>query len=119
MMKMIDDESIFLQILGASPKMKILDFLLTFQAFDYSLTEVAQKTSVSYPIVVNVMEDFLRNGMIAETRKIGKARLFKLDEQNHLTKQLLKLQWEMAKNPAVFIQEESNNKAGEKILEAQ
>lgn len=115
---MVENESIFLQILGTSPKMKILDFLLAFQAFDYSMTEIAQKTNVSYPIVVNVIEDFLRNGIVIETRKIGKARLFKLNEQSTLTKQLLKLQWEMAKNPLIFVQGESAGKTQEEILEA-
>ena len=90
------DESIFLQIFGASPKMKVLDFLLTYQAFDYSLTEIARKTNVSYPIVVNIIEDFLKRGIIKETRKIGKARLIKLNTDNELVRQLLRLQWSLA-----------------------
>lgn len=98
----METESFFLQVFGSSPKMKILDFLLTHQAFDYSMTEIAQKTSVSYPIVVNVIGDFLRNEIILETRKIGKSRLFKLNTANELVKQLLRLQWSMAKKHAVL-----------------
>jgi len=115
---MKQDESIFLQILGSSPKMKVIDFLLTFQAFDYSLTEIAQKTNVSYPIVVNVIEDFLRTGIAIETRKIGKARLFKLNGESILVKHLLKLQWEMAKNPAIFVQPAFLEKSNQPFLEA-
>ena len=93
---MNEEKSIFLQVFGSSPKMKILDFLLTWQGFDYSLTEVAEKTNVSYPIVANVIEDFLKIGLIKETRKIGKSKLFKLNEENELAKKLLKLQFSMA-----------------------
>jgi|SRR3989338_8464158 len=98
----MEQESIFLQVFGSSPKMKVLDFLLTHQAFDYSMTEIAQKTYVSYPIVANTMEDFLRNGIVIGTRKIGKARLFKLNTESELVRQLLRLQWNMTKIHAVL-----------------
>lgn len=94
---MKEEQTIFLQVFGSSPKMKVLDFLLTHQAFDYSMTEMAQKTNVSYPIVVNIIEDFLRNKIVVETRKIGKARLFRINTESELAKQLLRLQWNMAK----------------------
>lgn len=95
-------QSIFLQVFGSSPKMKVLDFLLTHQAFDYSMTEMAQKTNVSYPVVVNIIEDFLRNKIVIETRKIGKARLFRINTESELARQLLRLQWNMAKIHAVL-----------------
>ncbi len=102
-MKMMKEgQSIFLQVFGGSPKMKILDFLLTHSSFDYSLTEIAQKTSVSYPIVVNVINDFLGNGIIIETRKIGKSMLFKLNTNSEFVMQLLKFQWDMAKKPFIL-----------------
>lgn len=42
------NETIFIEVFGSNPVMKVLDFLITFQLFDYPLTEIAKNSEVSY-----------------------------------------------------------------------
>ncbi len=100
----MEQDSIFLNVFGRSPKMKVLDFLLTYQSFDYSLSEIVEKTGVSYTILQNIFQDFLKSSIVVETRKVGKARMFKLNEESLLAKQLLSLQWSIAKNPPIMVE---------------
>ena len=41
-------DSVFLEKMGDSPQTKILDFLLTFREFDYSPTDIAKESEVSW-----------------------------------------------------------------------
>ena len=90
-------ESVFLKITGDSPKLRVLDFLLTFQAFDYSLTDIAKNAEVSYTSLMSFWPELVKTGIVKETRKVGKARMFRINEGNPVVKQLLKLQWAVAK----------------------
>jgi len=90
-------ESIFLKVVGNSPKLRVLDFLLTFQTFDYSLTDIAKNSEISYTSLMAFWPDLVKQGIVIETRKVGKARMFKLNEKSSIVKQLLKLQWTIAK----------------------
>ena len=40
----LEDNSIFIEVFGNSPVMKVLDFLITFADFDYPLTEIARNS---------------------------------------------------------------------------
>lgn len=87
------DKSSFLDVIGDSPKLRILDFLLIFRAYDYSLTDIAKNAHVSYSRLMEFWPQFISKGIVKETRLVGKARMFKLNESNPVVKQLSKLQW--------------------------
>lgn len=101
-------ESIFLKVVGDSPKLRVLDFLLTFQAFDYSLTDIAKNAEVSYTSLMSFWPEFVKGDIVVETRKVGKARMFKLNEKNSIVIQLLKLQWTIAKRVNKIFKKESS-----------
>ena len=42
------EKSIFVEYLGGSPYVKVLDFLIEGQEFDYSMTEVARGSNVGW-----------------------------------------------------------------------
>ena len=44
----MDSKTIFTELFGNNPMMKVIDFLITFQLFDYPLTEIAKNSGVSY-----------------------------------------------------------------------
>jgi len=44
----LKNETIFIEVFGSNPVMKVLDFLITFQQFDYPLTEIARNAEVGY-----------------------------------------------------------------------
>jgi len=38
------DKTIFIEIFGENKNIKVIDFLMTFQLFDYPLTEIAKNS---------------------------------------------------------------------------
>lgn len=91
------EKSIFLSIVGNSPKARVLDFLLMFPKFDYPLTEIARNSGIGYTTLQMFWEDFVKNKIVIQTRTIGKAKLFKLNEDNPIVRGLLSWSWNLTK----------------------
>ncbi len=97
-MKKNNEISIFLQVVGDTPKLRILDFLLTFQKFDYSLTDIARNAKVSYSNLMLIWPKLLETNLVKQTRVVGKAKMFRLNEKNPIAQELSRLQWLIAKS---------------------
>lgn len=93
----MENESVFLQVFGNSPIMKVLDFLITFQAFDYPLTEIAKNSGVSYSTLQTFWYKLVENNIVVKTRRVGKSDLYKLNTKNPAVQQLIKLDWNLVK----------------------
>lgn len=93
----MEQETIFIQVFGNNPIIKVLDFLITFQAFDYPLTEIAKNSGVSYSTLQTFWSKLVENKIVIRTRRVGKSDLFKLNTQNPAVQQLIKLDWNLIK----------------------
>lgn len=91
------NETIFVEIFGNNPVIKVLDFLITFQAFDYPLTEIAKNSSVSYSTLQTFWDKLVKNNIVIKTRRVGKSDLYKLNTSNPAVQQLIKLDWNLIK----------------------
>jgi len=91
------NESIFIEVFGNNPIMKVLDFLITFQLFDYPMTEIAKNSEVSYSTLQSFWSNLERNNIVIKTRRVGKSDLFKLNTKNPAVQQLIKLDWNLVK----------------------
>lgn len=91
------NESVFVEIFGNNPIIKVLDFLITFQLFDYPLTEIAKNSGVGYSTLQTFWDKLERNNIVIKTRRVGKSDLYKLNTSNPAVKQLLKLDWNLIK----------------------
>jgi len=93
----MENETIFVEVFGSNPITKVLDFLITFQLFDYPLTEIARNSGVSYSTLQTFWKKLERNYIVIKTRRVGKSDLYKLNTKNPAVKQLLKLDWNLIK----------------------
>jgi len=93
----MENKSIFIEVFGDNPIIKVLDFLMTYQLFDYPLTEIAKKSGVSYSTLQTFWEKLEKNNIVIKTRRVGKSDLFKLNTKNPAVKQLIKLDWNLIK----------------------
>lgn len=91
------NETIFVEVFGNNPVMKVLDFLITFHAFDYPLTEIAKNSGVGYSTLQTFWDKIERNCIVIKTRRVGKSDLYKLNTNNPAVKQLIKLDWNLIK----------------------
>ena len=93
----MEKESVFVEVFGRNPIIRVLDFLITFQAFDYPLTEIAKKSRVSYSTLQAFWDKLERNGIVIKTRRVGKSDLYKLNTKNPAVQQLIKLDWNLVR----------------------
>lgn len=91
------NESVFAEVFGNNPIIKVLDFLITFQAFDYPLTEIAKNSMVSYSTLQTFWDKLVGNNIVVKTRRVGKSDLYKLNTKNPAVQQLIKLDWNLVK----------------------
>ncbi len=97
-MKKKKNKSFFLMQFGDTPQLRVLDFLISFNFFDYPLTEVARNSNVSYNSLKAFFDDFITSGIVTKTRKVGKSDYYKLNTDNFFVKNLMKLDWELTKS---------------------
>ncbi|HUW43784.1 MAG TPA: hypothetical protein VMV95_02390 [Bacillota bacterium] len=93
----MENKSVFIGIFGNNPVIKVLDFLITFQAFDYPMTEIAKNSNVSYSTLQTIWNGLIENNIIIKTRRVGKSDLYKLNTRNPAVQQLIKLDWNLVK----------------------
>ena len=88
-------DSVFLELFGDSPTNRILDFLVVFDAFDYSMADIAEKAGVSYSTLKTLMPELLQKGLIVQTRISGKSPMYKIDKDNQLVKKFIVFYWNL------------------------
>jgi len=92
------EESFFLQYLGDNPKIRILDFLMENFALDFSLPQISQGSKVAYTTLIDLLPKLIKQGIIMETRKIGKSKLYKLNIDNPIAKSLLAIDLKLSES---------------------
>jgi len=93
----MENKTVFLKIFGDSPILRVLDFLTVNEEFDYSMTDIASLSNVGYSTLKlfwNTLED---SRIIANTRIVGKAKMYKLDLSNPIVKKFREFYWETTK----------------------
>lgn len=88
-------KSVFLKIFGDSPVNKVLDFLIVFNKFDYSMREIADKSGVGYSTLKILLPDLLKSQIIIQTRISGKSKMYKINENNLIVKKIIDFYWDI------------------------
>src|SRR3989344_8957519 len=84
---------IFLRCYGNSPQFRVLDFLITFEDFDYSMKDIAKNSKIGYTTLKLIWNDLINRNVVVQTRFVGKAKMFKLNKDNLEIKAFIKLYW--------------------------
>ncbi|MBU2638190.1 MAG: hypothetical protein KJ955_04405 [Nanoarchaeota archaeon] len=84
------NESIFLEHVGDSPRMRVLQYLIEGRDFDYTLTDMLN-ACVSWGTLNSLIPKLEKLGIVVKVRKIGRATLYKINQQNEAAKQMISL----------------------------
>ena len=84
------DDSLFLDYVGDTPRMRILQYLIEGCDFDYTLTDLLN-AGVSWGTLNTLVPKLLELGIVIKTRKIGRATLYKINQNNVAVVQLVEL----------------------------
>lgn len=85
------EESIFLDVVGDSPTMRILQFMIEGRHFDYMLTDLAKNAGVSWGTLNEIFPKLVDYNIIKKVRKIGRATLYTINRENDTAKNLIGL----------------------------
>lgn len=97
-MKTKENKSLFLEHFGDTPKLRVIDFLIDNHFFDYPITAIAKESNVSYNSIKLFFLNYIKQGIVIKTRKVGKSDYYKLDIDHPFIKELIKLDWTLTKN---------------------
>jgi DNA-binding transcriptional ArsR family regulator len=81
-------ESILIRTLGASPKLRIIDFFLDNPLTDFTKKEVIEALGMSKQTFYKYFPDLERDKIVKVTRKIGKAKLYRINLNHPLIEML-------------------------------
>lgn len=80
-----------------SPHIKILDFFIEFEDFDYPIAQIAKETETKWETTERVIDSLLQRRILKKTRRLGKAQLYMLNKNNPLTKLLIEIDNKISK----------------------
>ena len=87
----MEKQSLFIEFMGDSPSVRVLDYLLTERDLDFSITDMAKNAGIGRATLYRMWDSLINNKIIIPTRIIGKAKLFKLNKENQKIKKLIEI----------------------------
>ena len=76
-------KSNFIKVFGDSPKNRLWEFLIDSRGlFDYSMTDICETADISWNTLKEIFPYFIKEDIVKETRKIGRATMFMVNEKN-------------------------------------
>ena len=91
MNSMEECETSFVEIFGTSPLIRVLDFLLTYREFDYSLTDISRESKVGWHTLHLFFFRLVEKGIVKKTRQVGRSKLYKLNIENPIVEKLIEV----------------------------
>ena len=83
------EQSVFVEFMGDTPVIRLLDFLITGRDYDYTLTDLATKAGMSWSTLHRIFPRFIDSKIAIATREVGRAKLYRLNLSNPLVKKLV------------------------------
>jgi DNA-binding transcriptional ArsR family regulator len=80
--------SIIIKSLGGSPKLRIVDFFLDNPFFDFTKRDVIDALEMNKQTFYEYFSDLEEYGIVKVSRRIGKAKLYRINVEHPLVKML-------------------------------
>ncbi len=87
----MDEKSLFIEFMGDSPTIRVLDYLLTERELDFSISDMAENAGIGRATLYRQWDSLIKHKVIVATREIGQAKLFKLNVENHKIQKLIEI----------------------------
>jgi DNA-binding transcriptional ArsR family regulator len=87
----MEEKSVFTEYFGDYPLIRVLDFLILGKDMDYSMTEICKNAGVGWTAFSQIWPQLEKKEIVIFTRKIGNARLFRLNTRNLWVKELIRM----------------------------
>lgn len=91
------NKTLLLKYLGASPTLRIIDFFLDNPLSDYSKQEIVKNLGMGRMTFFKYWKEVEKSGAVKATRQVGRATMYRLDRDNEVVKQTIKLDMALAR----------------------
>ncbi len=81
-MKFHDERTVFRELLGDTPKIRVLEYLLEGRELDHSIGDIADGAGINRVTLFRMWPEVEKANIVVHTRNIGNAKLFKLNMKN-------------------------------------
>ena len=85
------EQSIFIEYMGDSPTIRMLDYLLSVRGMDFSISDLARNSGIGRATLYRIWDNFIKNKIVVLTRVIGRAKLYKLNQDNLVIKKFIEI----------------------------
>jgi len=85
------EETLLIKCLGNSPALRIIDFFVDNKLFDYTKNEIIENLNMGRATFFKYWKELEKFSVFKVTRKIGKSKLYKLNEENEVVQKLIML----------------------------
>ena len=91
------EKSAFVRVLGDTPVIRVIDFLLAERGlYDFTLTDIAENSGVSWSTLHIIFPKLIELELVRKTRTIARAKLYELNQENELVKKLVRIRNEIS-----------------------
>lgn len=109
------EKSLFLKVIGESPVLKTIDFLIENKGMDFCKQDIANGTGISRTTLFHCWLQLEKAGIVKPTRKFGKTVLYSLNTKNEVVKKMLELEFALLNK---FLDSEIDKRKIAKQIEA-
>lgn len=81
--------SVFVDYFGESPTIKVIDFFIENDLYDYSKTDIHKHTGIARTTLQNIIDELIKKKIIVKTRSVGRANMYMLNKKNPTVKHLI------------------------------
>jgi len=81
------------KIMGSSPKVKVIEYLLNWDSYDLTISDISRETKASRNNVAPIMEEFERLGIVnkSERKTQGMGKYFIINKKSKIIKKIREL----------------------------
>lgn len=89
------DGTMFVDVLGDGPKVRILEVLLSESNNDMNPTRICKLAGISTSSFYNYIDDLRRWGLVKKTRMAGNSPMYQINKDSEAAQSLAKFSWEL------------------------
>lgn len=100
------EPSVFVDFFGDYPLVRVLDFLVENDAFDYCKKDICKNAGVSWNTLESLWKTLDEKEIVLFTRKVGKSPLYKLNTKNPNVQRLIEFDRSITKKSLESVEPE-------------
>lgn len=88
----MEQKSVLIKLFGQTPELRVIDFLLDNNIFDYTKTEIAKGAGITRPTLYRFWDKLENSRLVIKTRKINRTQLYKVNLESPIIKRIMEIE---------------------------